>query len=437
MKKQHYSFITSDEGESSSEYIPRKRKKSEKRNIFHENPVFRYYNTDERKYYRNLCDEDKLFIARSEDKIQNINNVKIPLRFKIIESKIDDNIKAIAIRKMDYLYDLEPSSGEYFKTVSWIESVCSLPIGIYKNLSINYESPKYEIKHFLENAKNHMDNTVYGHFETKNHIIRILAQWIVNPDANGIVMGIYGPMGCGKTTLIKDGICSVLNLPFAFIPLGGTSDSAYLEGHSYTYEGATWGKIVDILMKVKCMNPVFYFDELDKISETSKGDEITNILMHLTDNSQNSKFHDKYFTDFEFDLSKCLIIFSYNDENKINPILKDRMIQIETKGYTLNEKISIAYKHLLPCILNEYKFNQNDIEIPYDNLVYIIQKTDHEDGVRNLKRSLSNIISHLNLKRITDDNFMNTGKNYKITKKDIDTFLGNKKLNTNLLSMYT
>ena len=112
----------------------------------------------------------------------------------------------------------------------------------------------------------------------------------------------------------------------------------FLEGHSYTYEGSSWGKIVDILIQSKCMNPVIYFDELDKISDTPKGEEIIGILTHLTDTTQNPQYHDKYFSGIDFDLSKVLFIFSYNDDKKINPILKDRMYTIETKGYNTKEK---------------------------------------------------------------------------------------------------
>ena len=158
----------------------------------------------------------------------------------------------------------------------------------------------------------------------------------------GNVFGIYGPPGIGKTTIIKDGLSKVLNRPFSFISLGGATDSSFLDGHSYTYEGSTWGKIVQILVDSKCMNPVIYFDELDKISDTPKGEEITGILTHLTDTTQNSQFHDKYFSEVSFDLSKCLFIFSYNDESKVNPILRDRMYRIQTKGYENKDKLIIA-----------------------------------------------------------------------------------------------
>ena len=204
-----------------------------------------------------------------------------------------------------------------------------------------------------------------------------------------------------NTSLVKEGISKILNREFAFIPLGGATDSSYLEGHSYTYEGSTWGKIVDILIRSKSMNPVIYFDELDKISETPKGEEIIGILTHLTDTTQNSQFHDKYFAEIDFDLSKCLFIFSYNDPLKVNPILLDRMYKIKTTGYQIKDKIVIAKQYLIPKIRYEVNFKDGDIIIPDATLNYIIDNyTEKEDGVRNLKRCIEIVYKKLNLYRL-------------------------------------
>jgi hypothetical protein len=249
-----------------------------------------------------------------------------------------------------------------------------------------------------------------------------ISERVINKDS--MVMGItIEPRGLGKyygfeldnnhkyllgdftvthnTSLVKEGISKILNREFAFIPLGGATDSSYLEGHSYTYEGSTWGKIVDILIRSKSMNPVIYFDELDKISETPKGEEIIGILTHLTDTTQNSQFHDKYFAEIDFDLSKCLFIFSYNDPLKVNPILLDRMYKIKTTGYQVKDKIVIAKQYLIPKIRYEVNFNEGDIIIPDTTLNYIIENyTDKEDGVRNLKRCIEIVYKKLNLYRL-------------------------------------
>ena len=137
-----------------------------------------------------------------------------------------------------------------------------------------------------------MNRVIYGQDETKDVIIQIISKMITNPQKSGNVFAVYGPPGVGKTTIIKEGMSQALGLPFAFISLGGATDSSYLDGHGYTYEGSIPGKIVDLLKKSKCMNPIFYFDELDKVSDTRKGEEIANLLIHLTDPSQNNMFQD-------------------------------------------------------------------------------------------------------------------------------------------------
>ena len=149
------------------------------------------------------------------------------------------------------------------------------------------------------------------------------------------------------------------------------------------------------------MNPVIYFDELDKVSDTPKGEEIIGILTHLTDTTQNGKFHDKYFSELDFDLSRCLFIFSYNDESKVNPILRDRMYRIQTKGYDQKEKTVIAQDYLVKSIQSQVKFKNDDIIIPDDIVKYIVEEhTEKEDGVRNLKRCLEIIHTKLNLYRL-------------------------------------
>ena len=309
---------------------------------------------------------------------------------------MDVVLKALAISKLDQLNEFEPSSGEYYKMYTYIENMCRLPIGKFKELS--YE--KKHISMFLNETEKKIDEQVYGHLDAKKHIIRLLAKWISNPTSGGLVIGIQGDPGCGKTKLCKDGICGALGLPFGFIGLGGASDGSFLVGHSFTYESSRWGIIADIMMKTECSNPILYFDELDKISTTRHGDEIMNILIHLTDGVQNSKFHDKYFADVHLDLSRCLIIFSYNDENLINPVLKDRMVTIHTKGYTLKDKIPIAKKHMLPELFHNFGFEQHDLIFDDDVLTYIVQNCTEEQGVRNFRRGLEDIISHLNLLRL-------------------------------------
>jgi ATP-dependent Lon protease len=265
--------------------------------------------------------------------------------------------------------------------------------------------------------------------DAKMQIMQMIGQWISNPKSLGTAIAVKGAAGTGKTTLIKDGISKILGREFAFIALGGCGDSSFLEGHSYTYEGSTYGKIVQILIESKCMNPVIYFDELDKVSDTARGQEIISLLTHLTDTSQNNQFRDKYFAEVDFDLSKCLFIFSYNDENLVNPILKDRMYRIQTKGYDLKEKQIIAKNYLLPKIREQVGFAEGQIIIPDDVLSHIISnQAKGEEGVRNLKRCLEIVHTKLNLYRLvkTDTSMfekemgLRVSFPYTLTKKDVD-----------------
>ena len=354
------------------------------------------------KYFQDkLSLEDQKRVIAEVEEINKITNTEKPYRLALLESSIPTQLKAVAMSKISALRYMEPGQGEYYKVKNWVDTFMQIPFNQYKHLPITFDSGVEKCHDFMESAKTTLDNAVYGMNDAKMQIMQLVGQWITNPKAIGTAVAIKGPMGTGKTTLIKEGISKILGRDFAFIALGGATDSSFLEGHSYTYEGSTWGKIVDILIKSKSMNPVIYFDELDKISDTPKGDEIAGILTHLTDTSQNSMYNDKYFSEVDFDLSKCLFIFSYNDESKVNPILLDRMYKIQTKGYESKDKLVIANKYLIPDILKQISFQEGDIIIPDDTMSYIIENyTLEEKGVRNLKRCLEVICTKLNLYRL-------------------------------------
>lgn len=350
---------------------------------------------------------DKLEIDKQKKLIKEVKEinkmvrVEKPYRMSLLESDMPTVFKASAMKKINSLRFMDPGSGEYYKIRNWVDTFMRIPFGKYQTLPINIDDGVDKCHDFMGEAQKILDTAVYGLNDAKMQIMQMLGQLITNPKSIGCAIAIHGPPGTGKTSLVKEGISKILNRPFAFIALGGATDSSFLEGHSYTYEGSTWGKIVQILIDSKCMNPVIYFDELDKISETPKGEEIAGILTHLTDTSQNSQFHDKYFAEVDFDLSKCLFIFSYNDESRVNPILKDRMYRIQTKGYNQKQKTNIANQYLLPKTREQVKFNNSDIIIPDETLHHIIEEhCNKEDGVRNLKRCLEIIHTKLNLYRL-------------------------------------
>jgi ATP-dependent Lon protease len=353
------------------------------------------------EFYDKLETVNQKKIIKELREINKITRIEKPYRLTLLESDIPVIFKAAAMKKISSLRYMEPGSGEFYKIKNWVDTFMRIPFSENKTLPISITDGVDNCHDFMANAQKTLDEAVYGLNDAKMQIMQMLGQLITNPKAIGSAIAIHGPPGTGKTSLVKEGISKILNRPFAFIALGGATDSSFLEGHGYTYEGSTWGKIVQILIDSKCMNPVIYFDELDKISDTPKGEEIAGILTHLTDTSQNTQFHDKYFAEIDFDLSKCLFIFSYNDESKVNPILKDRMYRIQTKGYNQKQKTAISNNYLLPKIREQVKFEAEDIIIPDQTLHYIIENyCNKEDGVRNMKRCLEIIYTKLNLYRL-------------------------------------
>ena len=354
-------------------------------------------------FKKKLSNKEQLTVMKHLKEINSHTNIVKPYRLALLDTNMPANFKAIAMQKLSMLKSMDVGDNEYFKIKNWVDMFMRIPFGVYRSLSISMDDGIDVCHEYMENSMKTLDSCVYGLNDAKLQIMQMVGQWISNPSAMGTAIAIKGPMGTGKTTLVKEGISKILGRDFAFIALGGTGDSSFLEGHSYTYEGSTWGKIVQILVDSKCMNPVIYFDELDKISDTPRGEEIAGILTHLTDTSQNNQFHDKYFSEVDFDLSKCLFIFSYNDESKVNPILRDRMYRIQTKGYDAKEKVIISRKYLLPKIREQVNFTEDEVIIPDETIKHIVSNTSmtkEEAGVRNLKRCLEIIHTKLNLFRL-------------------------------------
>lgn len=406
-------------------------------------------NTSELEYFKKkMSNKEQLKIMQELTEINTYINIDKPYRLSLLQSNIPPKYKATVMQKLNILRQMEPGDPEYYKIKNWVDTFMRVPFGKYKELSVKMSDGIDVCSKFMCDAKARLDDCVYGLNDAKLQILQMVGQWITNPKALGTAIAIKGPPGTGKSSLVKEGISQILGREFAFIALGGSGDSSYLEGHSYTYEGSSWGKIVQFLIDSKCMNPIIYFDELDKISETPRGEEITGILTHLTDTTQNNQFHDKYFADIDFDVSKCLFIFSYNDESKVNPILRDRMYRIQTKGYSAKEKVIIARKHLLPKIREQVSFLETDVIIPDETLTYIITNkalTQDEAGVRNLKRCLEIIHTKLNLFRLVHQETDIFRKEIELTVsfpmtvscKDVDALIKNdENQNQSMLSMY-
>lgn len=356
---------------------------------------------DDSKYFKHAPITEQKRLIQQAKAINDILKLTKPYRILIMESDLPLLYKSHAMKKINVLESSEPGTSDYNKNKQWVDNFMRIPFDKFVKLPINTENSQRESAAFIVNAKKTLDDTVYGMEDAKMQIMQMIGQLVINPTSVGTAIGICGPPGVGKSTLIKDGVSKILGRPFAMITLGGAADGSFLEGHSYTYEGSIWGRLVQILIESKCMNPIIYFGELDKISGTPRGEEIIGILTHLTDTTQNMQFHDKYFADIDFDFSKAMFIFDYNDETLVNPILRDRLYKIYAKEYTNNDKQIIAANYLLPRICTELKFERNDVIFPKSSITYIIDNfCNNEKGVRNLKRSLETIYRKLNLVRL-------------------------------------
>lgn len=303
------------------------------------------------------------------------NNV--PLRFKVLESKLP-NKEEILVRL---------SRGESHKYETWVNAALSLPIGRY---TLPPRSVRADIPKWLHSARKKMDAVLYGQNAAKDEALRTLCKWACT-GTSSMVLGLHGLPGIGKTTFGQH-LASVMQRPFISLPLGGLSDAAHLLGHSYTYEGAICGRVAEAARSWKCMDGVLFFDEVDKVGK-GRSDDVTNVLINLTDKETNGSFRDKYFAQIPLDFSRAIFVFSYNDADAINPVLLDRMHQIKFDAPTLLDKIAIARKHLLPRTLMAYKMTAEQVIVSDEVIRYIINEYTDESGVRALDRALERLVA--------------------------------------------
>lgn len=351
------------------------------------------------EYFSELDNEYKHNLIKKFKEVNSFSNDKIPSLIKVLNMNTSKQVKKTLISKMN---KLNSGFGDKSKLQTWVEHAMKIPFGVNKGVNIKkLNRNQQKVTKFLNKLRTRMDNAIYGHDKAKEQVMMMMAQNIRNPDSKGNVFGLWGPPGNGKTSLIKEGIAKAMKKPFIFISLGGATDASYLDGHSYTYEGSIYGRIVQGLIDSKCMDPIIYFDELDKVSTTPKGDEIINLLIHMIDPSQNTHFKDKYFYDLDIDLSKVTFIFSFNEPQNVNYILMDRITTIETKYLTTEQKIVIGRDYLLPDILKDVGLSHDDVKVSKKLIEHLILKYTYEGGVRKLKQLLYEIVRRLNQSNLT------------------------------------
>ena len=323
-----------------------------------------------------------------------------PLMFRLLQMKLQPEMMAMVMSRYNALNTMDPSSGEYYKLRAWMEKLVSMPLGNYKEMPVRLEEGAEACAPFMNKARRCLDEAIYGQDEAKLQIMQFIASKIANPTASGLSLLLMGPPGIGKTSLIKNGIAKALEWPFQFISLGGDSDATTYTGHQFVYEGSHCGRIANCLAQAKSMSMVLMFDELDKISATPKGEEVQNLLVHMTDPVQNMEFEDKYLSGIPLDLSRTMLVFSGNDINKIDKVLLDRMIVVQLAGYGPKDKISIAEQFLLPSALKEVNLGEK-VAISRDILQHVLDNyAKEETGVREFKRCIEQIVQRINMLRM-------------------------------------
>ena len=355
---------------------------------------------DQIDQFKGLTEVKQKQMIDALEKKSSASAAEQPLMFKILSMGLPTETQAMVLNKYNNLQGLDPGSGEYFKLRAWLEKLTSVPFGLYKDIPVKLDDGTDACGAFMDRARRCMVDAIYGQEEAKLQILQFIASKIANPGARGMSLLLVGPPGIGKTSLIKNGIAKALDWPFQFISLGGDSDATTYTGHQLVYESSHCGKIVNSFVAAKSMSMVLMFDELDKISGTLKGEEVQNMLIHLTDPVQNSDFEDKYLSGVPIDLSKVMFVFSGNDITKIDRVLLDRMIVIELQGYSSKEKLAIAEQYLVPAALKEVNLIEK-VGISSEVLQHVIEEyAKEEKGVRQLKRCVEGIIQKINMLRI-------------------------------------
>lgn len=352
--------------------------------------IIDYYTEHPKVYnlYKSYRDRDPSLHSKRLEIIENKNKYDS----KILELKFDkDTIKYIYGRYLK-AKELPSWDSDKLKIEQWLDIVIAIPHSLASYGDNNIQT--------IIKLKNALDKKMYGIQSVKDEILALYHTKLTCPNSNNLNLSLLGPAGVGKTKLMSI-LAEVSNIPFEHISLGGVNDNSFLEGHSYTYVGSKPGIIVASLLKMKYKNGMIFFDEIDKIGKTKNGDEVSDCLLHIIDTTQNHKFIDKYIGEIPIDLSKIWFTFSMNDENQINPILRNRLKIIKMPKYTNKDKIEIS-KRLLNEISENLTGESNwKIDSFYlfseDILKYILNNIQNEEGIRILKFRLENICMRLKL----------------------------------------
>lgn len=299
---------------------------------------------------------------------------------KAEKKKWSKDVQKAFEKELSKLERMNPASAEYSVLVNYLDTLVELPWN-------EYTKDQFD----LIKAEKILNRDHYGLEKVKERILEHLAVLKLKKDLKSPILCLYGPPGVGKTSLGKS-VAEALGRKYVRMSLGGLHDEAEIRGHRRTYIGAMPGRILQNLKKVKSSNPVFILDEIDKLGNHAHGDP-SSALLEVLDPEQNNTFHDN-FIEQDYDLSKVLFIATANNLQTIQPALRDRMEIIEVTGYTVEEKVQIAAKHLLPKLLEDHGLNKTQFTMSAKMLEKVVESYTMESGVRNLEKKLAKLIRH-------------------------------------------
>ena len=340
------------------------------------------FSATERHYIRGMKRRDRTSIVKimdSDTKRLCGRMGMAPFRIQVLQSHLPEEVK------MQIFETLRTCNND--KYVQWVKRVLLLPLNARA-----LQPVCSSVRDAVVVARDRMDSVATGFDEVKTEILKIVCQQAHGSHCvSGFSIGLEGSPGTGKTHFSRNAIARALNRPLVEVQLGGATDISYLLGIIYPYEGSKEGRLAAGLIESGVRNPIFYFDEVDKISDTERGRELASVLIHLIDPTSNSSIRDRYFHGIDLDFSECLFIFSYNDPSKVSPILLDRIRTFQIERPTMSQRCDILKRHIVPRVAK--RLNAPHV-VDGDAIEFLAEVSERrDDGMRGAEKDVDNLMS--------------------------------------------